>query len=66
MNTECSDDELSGSSAVGPVIIGRVYSCSVSVINNRGIDSRLINNITVHEQGILSVPTIPNINILLS
>ena len=49
---ECNSDELMDSSVVGPVVIGIVYSCSISVINDEGIDSRQINNITVTEQGI--------------
>lgn len=49
---ECNGDELMDSSVVGPVVIGTVYSCSISVINDEGIDSRQINNITVTEQGI--------------
>ena len=48
---ECNGDELMYSSVVGPVVIGTVYSCSISVINDEGIDSRQINNITTTSQG---------------
>jgi hypothetical protein len=51
----CVDDNLMGSTSIGPVLAGVTYSCSVTAINNNGTDTRNITDITP-TQGIPSAP----------
>ena len=44
---ECyNDEQLMGSSSLGPVEIGVIYSCSITAVNSKGTDSRYLNNIS--------------------
>jgi hypothetical protein len=51
----CVDDNLMGSTSVGPVLAGVTYSCSVTAINDNGTDIRNIAGI-IPSQGIPSAP----------
>ena len=48
----CVDDNLMGSTSVGPVFAGERYYCSVTAINTNGTDMRNISNIIPTEGNI--------------
>ena len=43
--TRCVDDNLMGSTSIGPVLAGKRYYCSVTAINANGTDMRNISNV---------------------
>ena len=43
--TGCVDNNLMGSTSVGPVFAGERYYCSITAINTNGTDMRNISNI---------------------
>ena len=45
---ECynSNNQLMGSTLLGPIVIDEVYTCSIIAVNTKGIDTRRFDNIT--------------------
>ena len=49
MINECSNSNLMGSTSVGPITAGLLYSCRMTAINANGTDVRSIDNIVPTE-----------------